>query len=46
MYDYLHFTQKGYLKFAEPLCEEIQSLLKNFLTADGASDAGSAVPDL
>ena len=37
MLDYLHFTKKGYMKLVEPLSEEIQTLLKNFLTADTAS---------
>lgn len=34
MYDYLHFTRAGYRKLAEPLLEEIQTLLKHFDTAD------------
>ena len=34
MYDYLHFTRAGYRKLAEPLLEEIQTLLKHFATAD------------
>jgi len=37
MYDYLHLTRLGYAKLAEPLLEEIQTLLKNFLAADSAS---------
>ena len=34
MYDYLHLTRRGYSKLAEPLLEEIQTLLKHFMTAD------------
>jgi len=34
MYDYLHLTRAGYKKLAEPLLEEIQTLLKHFMTAD------------
>jgi len=30
MYDYLHFTQKGYEKLCEPLAEEIQNILGEF----------------
>lgn len=37
MYDYLHLTHQGYRKLAEPLLEEIQTLLKNFLAADALS---------
>ncbi len=37
MYDYLHFTKKGYQKLIEPLLDEVQTLLKNFLKADSAS---------
>ena len=37
MYDYLHFTKKGYMKLAEPLLDEVQTMLKNFLQADSAS---------
>jgi platelet-activating factor acetylhydrolase IB subunit beta/gamma len=37
MHDYLHFTKSGYQKLAEPLLEEIQTLLKNFMQADVAS---------
>ena len=37
MHDYLHFTRKGYQKWTEPILEDIQNLLKNFLTADQAS---------
>ncbi len=43
MFDYLNFTKKGYLKLVEPLSEEIQTLLKNFLTADTASTGASDV---
>ena len=43
MHDYLHFTRQGYQKWVEPVLEEIQTLLKNFLTADTVS-AGD--PDL
>ncbi|XP_013392016.1 platelet-activating factor acetylhydrolase IB subunit gamma [Lingula anatina] len=38
MYDYLHFTQKGYRKLCEPLLEELQNLLKNFVKVE--SDMG------
>lgn len=38
MYDYLHLTRAGYRKLFEPLLEEIQTLLKNFLSADALSD--------
>lgn len=31
MYDYLHFTRAGYSKFCEPILEEIQTLLKEFV---------------
>jgi hypothetical protein len=37
MHDYLHLTRKGYQKWTEPFLEEIQNVLKNFLTADQAS---------
>lgn len=37
MHDFLHFTDAGYRKFVEPLLEEIQTLLKNFMTADTLS---------
>ena len=37
MYDYLHLTKQGYQKLFEPLVEEVQTVLKNFLTADTAS---------
>lgn len=37
MYDYLHLTHQGYLKIVEPLLEEIQTILKNFLAADALS---------
>lgn len=37
MYDYLHLTKQGYQKWVEPLLEEVQTVLKNFLTADTAS---------
>ena len=30
MYDYLHFTQRGYEKLCEPLAEEIQNILGEF----------------
>lgn len=41
LYDYLHFTRQGYRKLAEPLLEEIQTIIKNFLAADAqyASEA-------
>jgi len=37
MYNYLHLSRTGIPKLAEPLLEEIEMLLKNFLTADSAS---------
>jgi len=37
MFDFLHFTKSGYLKLLEPLLDEIQILLKNFMKADSAS---------
>ena len=37
MYDYLHLTKTGFQKLSEPLLEEIETLLKNFLAADTAS---------
>ena len=37
MHDYLHFTKEGYQKLVEPLLDEVQVLLKNFLTADTIS---------
>ena len=37
MYDYLHLSRRGIQKLADPLLEEIETLLKNFLTADSAS---------
>lgn len=40
MYDYLHFTKRGYQKLLEPLLDEIQMLLKNFIKADSASARG------
>jgi len=38
MYDFLHLTRAGYRKLAEPLLEEIQTLLKHFMTADATTD--------
>ncbi|XP_067933492.1 platelet-activating factor acetylhydrolase IB subunit alpha2-like [Watersipora subatra] len=38
MYDYLHFTAAGYEKFCEPILEEIQILLKDFLKSGHLSD--------
>lgn len=40
MYDYLHLSRSGIRKLAEPLLEEIETMLKNFLTADTASSVG------
>ncbi|ELU09241.1 hypothetical protein CAPTEDRAFT_156453 [Capitella teleta] len=37
MHDYLHLTKRGYQKLAEPLLDEVQTLLKNFMQADVAS---------
>jgi len=39
MYDFLHLTRAGYRKLAEPLLEEIQTLLKHFMTADVTSSS-------
>ena len=38
MYDYLHFTAAGYEKFCEPILEEIQTLLRDFLKSGHLSD--------
>jgi len=43
MYDYLHFTRSGYSKLAEPLLEEIQTLLKHFMTADMTSPSSPSI---
>jgi platelet-activating factor acetylhydrolase IB subunit beta/gamma len=40
MYDYLHLSRAGIRKLADPLLDEIESILKNFLTADTASSVG------
>ena len=37
MYDYLHLTKEGYQKLCEPLLEEIQSLLQNFVKVESTS---------
>jgi len=37
MFDYLHLTRLGYSKLCESLLEEIQTILKNFLSADTGS---------
>ena len=37
MYDFLHLTKRGYQKLTEQLIDEIESLLKNFMTADSLS---------
>ena len=37
MHDFLHLTKLGYQKLMEPLLEEVENLLKNFLTADKGS---------
>ena len=37
MLDYLHLTKRGYQKLCEPLLDEIQTYLKNFIKADSAS---------
>ena len=37
MHDFLHFTKQGYMKLVEPLLEEVETLLKNFMTADSLS---------
>lgn len=42
MYDYLHFTRAGYQKFCEPILEEIQTLLKDFVKS-GSHDASDDV---
>jgi len=42
MYDYLHFTRAGSQKFCEPILEEIQTLLKDFVKS-GSHDASDDV---
>lgn len=37
MYDYLHPTQAGYQKLSEPLLEEIQNLLQEFMKVENTS---------
>ncbi|KAL8568770.1 hypothetical protein ACOMHN_003175 [Nucella lapillus] len=50
MWDFLHLTRQGYQKLCEPLLEEIQSLLQNFVkvestSLDTASMAGELASD-
>ncbi|KAK3106945.1 hypothetical protein FSP39_003623 [Pinctada imbricata] len=37
MYDYLHFTDQGYQKLCEPLCDEIQNLLQVYVKCENTS---------
>ena len=37
MYDFLHMTASGCQKLAEPLVDELESILKNFMTSDTLS---------
>lgn len=45
MYDYVHFTRAGYQKFCEPILEEIQTLLKDFVKS-GTHDPNDDTPSL
>ncbi|XP_076438691.1 platelet-activating factor acetylhydrolase IB subunit alpha2-like [Babylonia areolata] len=50
MWDFVHLTKQGYQKMCEPLLEEIQSLLQNFVkvestSVDTASMAGELASD-
>lgn len=47
MYDYLHFTSKGYQKLCEPLLELVQDLLQEFVKVENTSqDSDSLAGDL
>lgn len=47
MYDYLHFTSKGYQKLCEPLIELLQDLLQEFVKVENTSqDSDSLAGDL
>lgn len=37
MYDFLHLTASGFQKLTEPLVDELESILKNFMTSDTLS---------
>ena len=37
MYDCLHLTKQGYQQLIEPLSDKVQTILKNFMTADTGS---------
>nr|KAG5705389.1 hypothetical protein BaRGS_011161 [Batillaria attramentaria] len=37
MWDFLHLTSRGYQKLCEPLLEEIQTLLQNFVKVENTS---------
>lgn len=37
MWDYLHLTSRGYQKLCEPILEEVQSLLQNFVKVENTS---------
>lgn len=39
LFDYLHPTEHGYTKFAEPLIEEVQNLLQTFLKTNAPSNS-------
>ncbi|KAK7105322.1 platelet-activating factor acetylhydrolase IB subunit alpha1-like [Littorina saxatilis] len=43
MFDYLHLTKLGYQKLCEPLLEEIQSLLKDFVKVESTSTETSSM---
>ena len=42
MYDYIHLTKRGYQKLLDPLLDEVQTIMKNFMTADSLSLGDSA----
>lgn len=47
MYDYLHFTNRGYMKLCEPLLEFLQDFLQNFIkVANTSQDSDSLAGDL
>lgn len=47
MFDFLHFTSKGYQKLLEPLLELIQDLLQEFVKVENTSqDSDSLAGDL
>lgn len=47
MYDYLHLTKEGYQKIFEPLLDEVQNLVKDFVMVENTSlDSDSLAGDL